>query len=108
MKKRNNPLTDPPPSCHTDSMKNQELSTLSPLELAEKALEWWCPDRDGNDPQAVASGLAAALEAATQGDFSQYHTELNHLAASELGYDTEDEEEALLGYLDDLCQGYHD
>ena len=85
-------------------MENEPLT----LTLGQQAVAWWCPpDRDTTGlAEIVGAQLAKAQDALAQKDWSSYHYLLNHVAISELGYDDEDQEEELLGYLDDLCRGY--
>ena len=85
-------------------MKNELLSST----LGQQAVAWWCPaDRDTTDlAEIVDTQLTKAQAAMAQKDWSNYHCSLNHVAASELGFDNAREEEQLLGYLDDLCRGY--
>ena len=90
-------------------MENKELSTLPATRLAAKALKWWVPDRGLGAQAKLAAKLAHARNAAREGDWGTYWTTLNHTASGPcLGVDDEWQEEALLGYLDDLCRGYHD
>jgi hypothetical protein len=89
-------------------MMENQLTTLSADRLAAKALDWWCPDRAGENQAKLTELLSKALSAARERDWSSYWTELNGAAVGVLGYDTVDEEEAVLGRLDDLCRGHLD
>jgi len=86
----------------------QERTSLRPTELAELAIEWWCPDRYVEIYGDLVSRFASILDAYDARDFGIWYNLLNGAAVSVLGYDTEEEEDALLAYLDDLCRGYHD
>jgi len=83
-------------------------TTVTTTTLGQQAVDWWCPpDRDTIGlAEIVDAQLVKAQVAMAQKDWSSYHCLLNQVAISELGYDTEDQEEELLGYLDDLCRGY--
>ena len=92
-------------------MENNQTTmenTLTITTLGQQAVEWWCPaDRDTTGLAEIVDGrLAMAQAAMAQKDWGTYHAILNQVAISELGYDTEAQEEELLGYLDDLCRGY--
>lgn len=80
----------------------------SKSELGRKAVEWWCPDDRITDEliAEVDAELLIAQTALNEKDWSTYHTTLNRVAASPLGYDNAREEESLTGYLDDLVRGY--
>jgi hypothetical protein len=82
--------------------------TLTSTTLGQQAVAWWCPpDRDTTGlAEVVDAQLAKALDALAKKDWSAYHYLLNYVAIGELGYDDEDQEDELLGYLDDLCRGY--
>ena len=92
---------------HALIMENK-LTTLSADRLAAKVLDWWCPDRAGENQAKLTELLDNALLAARERDWSAYWTRLNGAAAGVLGYDTVEEEEVILGRLDDLCRGYLD
>jgi hypothetical protein len=88
----------------------KERTSLRPTELAELAIEWWCPDSFVEIYGDLVSAFASLLEAYDANDFSTWYNLLNRTAVGILGYDLDDEyqEEALLTYLEDLCRGYHD
>jgi hypothetical protein len=85
-------------------MKNVQLADPSEATaLACRVLAWWCPDRkDLATVARVAAGFRRALSDEGWGD---YWITLNRLAIGELGYDTEEEEDEVLAYLDGLCRG---
>lgn len=87
-------------------MKNTTPRTAT--NLGQLAVTWWCPTERVTTElvEVVGSVLYEAQTALGEKNFGQYHTLLNSVAASELGYDTEAEEEELLEYLDDLVRGY--
>jgi hypothetical protein len=88
----------------------KERTSLRPTELAELAIEWWCPDRFVETYGELVSAFASMLEAYDANDYGTWYNLLNRAAVSILGYDLDDEdqEEALLGHLEDLCHGYLD
>jgi hypothetical protein len=86
----------------------EERTELRPTELAELAIEWWCPGRHVEIYGDLVSRFASILDAYDAQDFSTYYNLLNSVAINVLGYDTVAEEEALLGHLEDLCRGYFD
>jgi hypothetical protein len=88
----------------------KERTSLRPTELAELAIEWWCPDRYVEIYGELTSRFVRIMDAYDSGDLSTWYNLLNGAAVSVLGYDLDDEdqEEALLGYLEDLCRGYFD
>jgi hypothetical protein len=88
----------------------KERTSLRPTELAELAIEWWCPDRFVEIYGDLVSRFARMMDAYDAGDLSTWYNLLNGTAVWVLGYDLDDEdqEEALLGYLEDLCHGYLD
>lgn len=83
--------------------------TQAALDLGRKAVEWWCPDSRITSEliEEVGAELSKAKAAMEEKDWGLFHTTLNRVAISSLGYDTEEEEEELLAYLDDLVRGYH-
>ena len=97
--------TSPSPTNHKPQIMETTVTTTT---LGQQAVDWWCPpDRDTTGlAEIVDAQLAKAKAAMAQKDWSDYHCLLNRVAISELGYDDEDQEEELLGYLDDLCRGY--
>ena len=84
-------------------MKNVQLADPSEATtLACRALGWWCPDRkDLATVARVAAGLRRALSDEGWGD---YWITLNRLACGEMGFDTAEEEDEVLAYLDALCR----
>jgi hypothetical protein len=86
----------------------KERTSLRPTELAELAIEWWCPDRFVEIYGDLVSRFARMMDAYDAGDLSTWYNLLNGTAVACLGYDTVREEDALLGYLEDLCHGYLD
>jgi hypothetical protein len=87
-----------------------ERTSLRPTELAELAIQWWCPDRFVEIYGDLVSRFALIMDAYDARDFGTWYNLLNGAAVWVLGYDLDDEdqEDALLGYLEDLCHGYFD
>ncbi len=85
-----------------------ERTSLRPTELAELAIQWWCPDRFVETYGELTSRFVKIMDAYDARDFGTWFNLLNGAAIGCLGYDTVREEDALLGYLEDLCRGYLD
>ena len=81
----------------------QLAPTSEATALACKVLDWWCPDR--KDLATVARVAAALRRALSDEGWDDYWITLNAVAIGELGYDTEEEEDEVLAYLDGLCRG---
>jgi hypothetical protein len=85
-----------------------ERTSLRPTELAELAIDWWCPDRFADIYGELTTHFVNMMEAYDARDFSTWYQLLNRAAIGCLGYTGVREEDALLGYLEDLCRGYFD
>jgi len=86
----------------------KERTSLRPTELAELAIDWWCPDRFADIYGELTTHFVNMMEAYDASDFSTWYQLLQRAAIGCLGYEGVREEDALLGYLEDLCHGYLD